>query len=292
MEKLPKILYKYRVWKDEKDKKDSYKFHRELLTKRRIYFSSPKDFNDPFDSKIYFEFDFSDKKKAVKKIIDFYKRESPNINSKERKKLASKKLRELIFKKDDRVSFLDSQLDETIKNSYGVYSLSENKGSILMWSHYSFSHKGFCVGLCPKIINEHRNNFYKRKSNFYLIQEVEYKKEYPKLNYYDSSIDEFHNFLNIVLTTKFIDWQYEQEYRLVLYLSAENYENNKILTNGQRRDTLPKSAFKEVILGCEMCDEHKEEIKKVLRKENFEVDLYQAKMKDRSFGLDFEQINY
>ena len=41
---IPAILYKYRDWKNE--------FHKGLLTHNEIYFSSPKDFNDPYDCRI------------------------------------------------------------------------------------------------------------------------------------------------------------------------------------------------------------------------------------------------
>jgi len=47
--RLPRILYKYRDWKNEK--------HKRLITEQEIYFPSPLDFNDPFDSRIPIRWD-------------------------------------------------------------------------------------------------------------------------------------------------------------------------------------------------------------------------------------------
>ncbi len=281
MEKLPKILYKYRVWRDKNDDKNSYKFHRELLTKRRIYFSSPKDFNDPFDCKILFSYDISNKTLVKEKIIKTLSDLNQELSNDELNNLAQKRIEEIYTDESKFKREVKQKQIDRINNTIGIYSLSAIKNNILMWSHYSLSHKGFCVGLSVDKLQENRNNFSRQKGLFYGIKKINYSKKYPILHALDFHKDDvLQN-----LTSKYSDWIYEKEHRLMVL-------NIHKLSNGQRRGVLPKNTFKEVIFGSEMCTKHKEEIKKVLRKEKFEVDLYQAKKKERSFGLDFEKISY
>ena len=46
---LPPRIYKYRDW--------GRPFNRTLLTQGELYFSSPADFNDPFDSRLRVRYD-------------------------------------------------------------------------------------------------------------------------------------------------------------------------------------------------------------------------------------------
>lgn len=285
MEKLPKILYKYRVWKDENDENDSYEFHRELLTKRRIYYCSPKDINAPFDCKIPFLYDFTDKLK-FEKFFEFHtKILFPNITEKEVRKTTEDILKSQVLEKESSLQMLISNQIKRMNKFIGFYSLTKNCKNILMWSHYSNSHKGFCVGFSTQKLKEHQKSYFKRKGLKSQLRQVKYFNKLPLLDGLEVEKKDVLIRGEKSLTSKSIDWKYEKEYRIITF-------NPFGLTNSQRRDKLPISAFKEVFFGCEMAEPHKEEIKKVLRNEEFKVDLYQAKMKDRSFGLDFEQIEY
>jgi len=44
MTNYPKVVYKYRGWKDD--------YHKKVLTENSLFFASPKQFNDPFDCRI------------------------------------------------------------------------------------------------------------------------------------------------------------------------------------------------------------------------------------------------
>ena len=48
-QKIPEFLYKFRRWANAYDQL--------ILTKQRVWFASPADFNDPFDCRIPFRYD-------------------------------------------------------------------------------------------------------------------------------------------------------------------------------------------------------------------------------------------
>lgn len=53
-EKMPDKLYKYMPWRWVKDEKGNNRnYARELIENNEFYLQSPKNFNDPFDSKVY-----------------------------------------------------------------------------------------------------------------------------------------------------------------------------------------------------------------------------------------------
>lgn len=86
-----------------------------ILINREIFFPLSKYFNDPFDSQLL-------PGEYIESLIKMgvYDTES------------SKLFDEALLKKK--------------QETYGVYCLSKESKSILMWSHYAVSHKGICFG--------------------------------------------------------------------------------------------------------------------------------------------------
>lgn len=115
---VPRVLYKYY-------KPDSWKY---LFEDWTIRFSPFTEFNDPFEAMPAFKKIFSeDKRKELQKMY-------PEL-------------------KDGRLDSLEcgNKIDELkcrIQNCYniGVFCLTPTSNNILMWSHYTESHKGFVVG--------------------------------------------------------------------------------------------------------------------------------------------------
>lgn len=57
---LPPIVYKYRNWKDQCNK--------DVLQKNHLFFTSPKEFNDPFDCKIPDDYSLLDTEENIQNI--------------------------------------------------------------------------------------------------------------------------------------------------------------------------------------------------------------------------------
>lgn len=108
-----------------------------------------------------------------------------------------------------------------LQNRVLLASFSERNDSILMWSHYANEHRGICVGYSLKDILSHCTIF-------------------PVI--YDDKLPQFDENAAVSPTvlTKYIDWSYEKEWRIINY----NVERN--IVSGKPIDFIPP---KEIILG-------------------------------------------
>ena len=154
-----KYLYKYRSM-DSRGLKD-------IFYLRKVYFTDPTAFNDPFDCNPKLCCNWGSLKKELhlrELAIDFF----PNERNKA-KKFASNNKHKL-----GSHDFMKSIFDKLIR-SIGIYCLSEKKNDLLMWAHYSDNHKGLCIEFDAS----------KKNTLFWEALEVDYKEKYPEVNYLD-----------------------------------------------------------------------------------------------------------
>lgn len=123
----------------------------ENLKKDRLYYSTPINFNDPFDTLLYANYF---------RILDDVA-ENLNIGMENYLKCLKEKDKFLASfgiamwygnKKDDFLeSFFQSihnaarELKESLRNNVRIICFSEDYLSMLMWSHYADNHKGFAI---------------------------------------------------------------------------------------------------------------------------------------------------
>lgn len=121
------------------------------LIEERVYLSDPKEFNDPFD--------------CCYNVCSTRVIEEIKLLFKKRKTVSLEDISELeIFIKDDNVEEFKNKYTSMIEKykftakefnvnfeklevDFKVCSFSAKKDSILMWSHYSDYHKGYCIEL-------------------------------------------------------------------------------------------------------------------------------------------------
>ncbi len=157
----------------------------------------------------------------------------------------------------------------------GVLSLSTRWDSILMWSHYSNCHTGFCVGFWEEKL---------RKSGHFgkggvVNYDIKFPIIKPKVTKAPSDIIE----KTFVQThTKSEDWTYESEYRLV-----QNYFPHKP-EPFERIINVNDDVFSEVILGINISELDEKEIIAICRKKK--VPVYKVNPKDFLFEIDRELI--
>lgn len=161
------------------------------------------------------------------------------------------------------------KLPKTIGDSFldkmGVFCMSEIKDNILMWSHYSGGHTGFCLEFSA-------NNSFFGKS-----QKIIYKDEYPKVRLLGNTQDEL---TEAMLLTKAMDWRYEKEYRLINHDRGPGWHG------------FPQELLTGVIFGCEIPEDNKKLIIEWCINRRHHPNLYQAKIKEREFGLEIFPIDY
>jgi hypothetical protein len=258
-----KIVYKYRDWKNP--------FHKKILQNNEIYLSSPKDFNDPFDCRISSNFSLLTPKEQNDYINDlaisgFYESEKQGYDFYQ----IIKNLEDRFKDRFEFQRFADSLLFDFQDKSYAIFSCSKRWNSILMWSHYANLHTGFCVGLWVDKMKDCRI--------FGKLGEVIYESKFPQIKPRLAKKDNQMMINSFLEThTKAKEWVYEKEYRFM----SNHFP--KELTLADRIKIIPDNFFAEVILGVNISNEDKIEIKKIC--DHKEIPLFEAVKTDFKFNI-------
>ncbi len=251
------LLYKYRKWNQNT---------RDIIANNQLHFSTPREFNDPFDCRIRQTVEgtyeqFRERfQQSRSDFIESWRREIAPASEQEIEEEIERRLKEHYnnpyFQR--RISDYDIAM---VQNNLGVCCFSSKKDSTLMWSHYADSHKGICLEF------EGGGRF------FGAALPVHYRLDIPSINFFAPVEDR----LQACVLTKASDWAYEEEYRMILPMVRGNVE-------------YPKELLKGVIFGCKMSREDKDEVVGVLSANSNRVRLYQAVLKEDIFGLDIVPI--
>lgn len=232
-------LYKYRTIESLK----------KVLENNSLWFASPQDFNDPFDCQIV-----PDTNNTQDEIIEFLKASAPEGSSEE--SISSLALK--IFNNPHiwKNSF-EAEISKVI-NATGICCFTANEKNLLMWSHYTDSHKGVCL----------KFDLTKDPEYFEFPLEVIYTKDYPVYNHLSNSQE----IVNLVVLSKSIDWEYEEEIRVL-----RPDQNGLISFN--------KNALVEIIFGCNCSENSIKEITELVNKYEYQIKFKKAEKKNREFAL-------
>jgi hypothetical protein len=254
----PASLYKYYAFNEHTEK---------IFIHNEIYFSSPDEFADLSDSKIYWMCE-GEEQQMESYLYELYLKKYPEL-SKEEILLRVKKL----IKKREGGNDLQEILRgsrERLRKMLGIYGLSEKKDNILMWVHYAKRHSGFCLEF------DVNNEFFALHSR---TIKVDYKAILPILNVLQLNTYPKGE-LGTKLLTKAIDWKYEQEWRIVDHVKHSGTQN------------FPEDALIGVILGCRISLQNKENLFRWCSKRKHPPTIYEAREKEKEFGLDIVRIDY
>lgn len=285
---VPDKLYKYREFNDR---------HLKALRKCVLWRSSPDKFNDPYDTNVYFDSDrfFIENRKPEDAIA--YAKTLSNEHSLKRPPLIENPIRarewwENTFKKilsgisddnrrfDELYEILDKfnklqrksqviNMTKKLQSGFGVLSLSELPTSILMWSHYSNSHTGFCIEYNFSDLPYHD---LRRRLCF----PVYYRKKLTNATRYLANTD-LRNFNNLfgqyLCLLKSDEWAYEREWRIVFPTGSE-FANDEI--------TMPKPS--SIILGIRVNSENKQKMIDFCKRH--EITVMEARQRHDVFRLE------
>lgn len=228
---IPKKIYKYESFN---------KYSLPNLRGNNIYLSNPSNFNDPFDSNIPYS------------IIEMTKEEMERLV--ENNKIGT---REDIIGKEEIIKNIISKntkrIIDSIKNiKVGVCCFSGKNDDILMWSHYSHNHTGFCLEFSTTIYP------------FNLIQKVNYEKNALVINLSNQFINDTtdEKLPEHLLLTKYISWEYEEEWRLL--------HKDLDMVKGYELEGL-----ESIYIGCNAKQEDISLIKEIVKSKDKKINLYQ-----------------
>lgn len=250
-----------------------------ILTHQSFRFSSPINFNDPFDiqSKLYTEFDINTFSSIVMSRIKDYvkgKRLIPDSRSSEGNGISDlKKAIELTGIHESKIEpFLIPLIEEATKRfkksldyhnavwlkgmkQSRVFCVTETNDNLLMWSHYAQDHRGVVFEI--ENINEEGNILSTIKSVSYNDKPISYFSLEELINWTIFQIEP--DFSKIMYSAhawhKSKHWEYEKEWRVV-EICCES-ETPKLYLD---RKFIPKQ-LKSIIFGCKTSDEHIQNIR-------------------------------
>ena len=203
---LPKTLYKYSHF-------DSNAHFLDLLA-GRLFFSSARDFNDPFDCTLVLNADGAPPERRREWVLDALGRFEPQWSEEKRLKVAE----EWVWKSINDPAFLQEREEISVRQQlekFGVCCLAAIADNILMWSHYSQKHTGLCVGVDTDLLID-RAKAGLNLQGLVTPYAVTYSDEMPQADFYDMMLDNYDvvSRLMSTVTTKSSHWEYEREVRL------------------------------------------------------------------------------
>ena len=233
-------LFKYRAFN---------KTSIELLVNRELWFAKPETLNDPFEAMPSFS-----------RALDAAWNEYSDNN----------------FEKSD----IENKLKNLLKN-VGICSFSRTRKNQLMWAHYADEHNGFCIGFNRKEINV--------QEDVPISVDVKYQSDLP----YKGILERFSIFKKMdlpnglqeiqgdimysIIGTKYTNWKYEKETRLVRNSSGALKFHPK--------------AINSIAFGLRMRDKDKKTLYKLLNgREWSHVKWYQAEKVSGKFALNFKPL--
>lgn len=252
---LPSRLYKYRSWDNNA--------HKLLLTHQEIFFADPYTFEDEKDCR--FPVDLNLPWEDYKKIgLETYNQLSGL------KPLKQHQLEVLLrYRYDNDMGIKQAREEEFYKLfncTIGICCFCESSNIPAMWDKYAKNDEGFCIGidfreclenLLGKYIGGGKVNYLPKNA-----QPIKYVSGFLE------NFDEMLEFFIKMVNNKYIDWRFEEEYRLFKFI-WEGYDTD--ISDELRKVSIPKTAFKEVIFGRNMPNLYREEIKMICIEQGLNV---------------------
>lgn len=171
-----------------------------------------------------------------------------------------------------------------LKSRFHIVCGSENPTSILMWSHYAKNHTGLVLGFDQ---NEFPFPEFHQTGNILPVNYIDDRPTYKHRLIADTDyqLSEFRR----IASTKYTDWQYEREIRIIVPLGAKTIGRHIKQTEDGFYLVLSPKNICTVILGAMMDQNQKQEIQSVLKDKIFEhAVVKEASLDQGSFSLNIK----
>lgn len=243
--KIPTMLYKHTSITD--NLKNS-------LKNAELCFADPTSFNDPFDCQINDHTKWTDE--LIKEYVSYTT------------KLTGEKINpdDIVQANKNTPGSFAKHFTKTFKKTLakiGVTCFLPSPDNLLLWAHYSASHKGVCL----------KFDITKDPEFFGLTFPVKYSKDYPVFDY----LTERNNLANKAVLTKSDHWEYEAEIR-TLQKTFGKYP-------------FKKECLTEIIFGCKSDPKEIVEIRKIIVDAKYpNLKFKQVKLRDNQYDIDILDI--
>lgn len=243
---------------------DRVEYLEQLFIERKLYHSLPSQFNDPFECKPHFNWpeDVNEIENLRQHLIKISVENGIDENEAEEKVSQAMEDPEQLQKK-----ILEAG-HKTFANTR-ICCFTNRKENLLFWSHYADAHRGFCV------------EFDATKEPISSAFKVQYTKDYPEAVY--PPPNDVTGLKPLLVKSKI--WNYEEEFRSLLISEAKIQPPNdgkSVMLNGDE--------IKNVFLGAQISEEHKEVILDLINQGSFNPGIWTTRLGKSTFSLEFDQM--
>lgn len=164
------------------------------------------------------------------------------------------------------------------KESYRVICFTNKYNNLIMWSHYSRNHTGLLIKFETDLIEVNGKNITGA------LKEVDYKEEMIQIpsDFFQRSINEREEIIKYNTYRKYIDWQYEGEYRAIIKFDESECK---------RYISIPARAILEVIIGMNCSLETELQVLRLAQQEEFKhLKLERATIHDFKYQMQYSEI--
>ncbi len=171
----------------------------------------------------------------------------------------------------EKIKFLQGNKDLvlSIKNTLGLFCLTQDSKNILMWSHYGDSFKGICIQYNDKILS-------KIKDASSQVFKISYAKKIANKSFHELYTDKSDNnklLKETVIGRKYICWEYEKEVR--------------IIHDGVNAFDYDPEAIEAIYFGYKFPEEERLKIFKALKDQNVK---YYKMIKGLNYSIKYEEL--
>lgn len=224
-----------------------------------VWFSTPSALNDPFECRPWFTFNGT-KAEIVDVLARVLRRCNPNMAPTDVTANAVSIFLEGRHRDPKTWENLRTDVVARLGKEIGLYCLTKGNDNILMWSHYAKNHEGYCL------------EFEATDSTplFGESQQVLYAKDFPVVDFFNTPHDEQ---VDLIFLTKFIGWQYEEEYRVIDHKAGAGLHSYN------------PELLRSVTFGMRMPESSRQQIREWITNRGHDVQFYDASIDDREFKI-------
>lgn len=277
-----------------------------VLENCSLRWREPKQFNDPFDHQMSFNFPYTQEQfssaiaEEVERLV--YSDDEPVFIEQTKMSLMVQMLREHrdVIPKEEVLSTLKQGVEESGElfqqyqdninslitndlNQSRVLCVSEKNDNVVMWSHYADSHAGVCIRL--QCIEEIDNTLL-------LAKPVNYEKSFPPFPSLQEHVKhltgevpiKFSELLYRVPYIKHEHWGYENEWRV--HVPHEEPENESGFNDWHENSRV----FGAIYFGCRIDPGEARKLMRLIEDKYPHMEAYSAKPSNKGFEIEFERI--
>jgi hypothetical protein len=236
------------------------------LKAQSLYFSSPRNFNDPYDCAITAT--VADPSDDQIEVVKQRYLSDPSVPLLSKQQLNSMSFGELKQQLINGAKKGIADVRENFLNTKGINCFSERNDDLLMWAHYGGQYKGFCLA------------FNTVKYPFTKLHQVQYIDAIPQIDIVDFVVNKNHDKLfNDLYCTKSISWKYEKEWRAIHSTAGTLF-------------TYEADALQAIYFGPDIERHALEIVCLIIQGQNPNVQFFQGKRSETEFKIEFSSFTY